>query len=137
MSEISSHGLRERKRKFDYRNKTYIPEMSDKKHRISYNYLSAELNSPPLLRTRRSQLTFMAAQSQKGNQAASAATSASRPSSSRVTSRSASNSRATTPENDQSQIPPASEDSRESAKSAKSSPSVRPILLIFGMLNIE
>lgn len=40
------------KRKLNYRNMTYIPEMSDKKHKISYTYLAPDFNSPPLLRTR-------------------------------------------------------------------------------------
>jgi hypothetical protein len=38
--------------KLEYRNLTYIPEMTDKKHKISYNYLAPDINSPPLLRTR-------------------------------------------------------------------------------------
>lgn len=51
-AKVCEHRHEYRKRKFDYRNLTFIPEISDKKHRISYNYLSADLNSPPLLRTR-------------------------------------------------------------------------------------
>jgi len=39
-------------KKLEYRNMTYIPEMLDKKHKISYNYLAPDINSPPLLRTR-------------------------------------------------------------------------------------
>jgi hypothetical protein len=38
---VVEHRVQNRKRTFDFRNLTYIPEMSDKKHRISYNYLSA------------------------------------------------------------------------------------------------
>jgi hypothetical protein len=40
------------KKKLEYRNMTYIPEMLDKKLKISYNYLAPDINSPPLLRTR-------------------------------------------------------------------------------------
>jgi hypothetical protein len=40
------------KKKIEYRNMTYIPEMLDKKLKISYNYLAPDINSPPLLRTR-------------------------------------------------------------------------------------
>merc|ERR1712227_885055 len=39
-------------KKLNYRNLTYIPELSDKKHKISYTYLAPDINSPPLLRTR-------------------------------------------------------------------------------------
>lgn len=65
------------KKKIEYRNMTYIPEMLDKKLKISYNYLAPDINSPPLLRTRQR-----------------------RPVTSNTTSRmtSRSNSRATTPE---------------------------------------
>jgi hypothetical protein len=38
---VVEHRLENRKRTFHFRNLTYIPEISDKKHRISYNYLSA------------------------------------------------------------------------------------------------
>ena len=40
------------KQKIDFRNMTYIPEISDKKHKISYTYLAPDIQSPPLLRTR-------------------------------------------------------------------------------------
>ena len=66
-------------KKLNYRNLTYIPELSDKKHKISYTYLAPDINSPPLLRTR-----------QRRPHPTDTAVS------SRLTSRS--NSRATTPE---------------------------------------
>ena len=68
----------ENQKKLNFRNMTYIPELSDKKHKISYTYLAPDINSPPLLRTR-----------QRRSQPETAV-------SSRLTSRS--NSRATTPE---------------------------------------
>jgi len=67
-------------KKLNYRNLTYIPELSDKKHKISYTYLAPDINSPPLLRTRQ----------RRTHHTDSTAVS------SRLTSRS--NSRATTPE---------------------------------------
>ena len=39
--KVVEHRTQNRKRTFDFRNLTYIPELSDKKHRTSYNYLSA------------------------------------------------------------------------------------------------
>ena len=66
------------RKKLNFRNMTYIPELSDKKHKVSYTYLAPDINSPPLLRTR-----------QRRSQPETAV-------SSRLTSRS--NSRATTPE---------------------------------------
>ena len=65
-------------KKLNYRNMTYIPELSDKKHKMSYTYLAPDINSPPLLRTRQRRTHTDTAGS------------------SRLTSRS--NSRATTPE---------------------------------------
>ena len=67
-------------KKLNYRNLTYIPELSDKKHKLSYTYLAPDINSPPLLRTRQ----------RRTHHTDSTAVS------SRMTSRS--NSRATTPE---------------------------------------
>ncbi len=66
--------------KIHYRNMTYIPEMSDKKHKLTYTYLAPDINSPPMLRTRQRR--------QVSNNNSNTA--------SRMTSRS--NSRATTPE---------------------------------------
>ena len=69
----------DRRKKIEFRNQTYIPEMTDKKLKVSYNYLAPDISSPPLLRTR-----------QRRPQVTTTATS------SRFNSRS--NSRATTPE---------------------------------------
>jgi len=46
------------KRKILFRNMTYIPEISDKKHKVSYTYLAPDINSPPLLRTRQRRPVF-------------------------------------------------------------------------------
>ena len=46
------------KKKIEYRNMTYIPEISDKKHKSSYTYLAPDINSPPLLRTRQRRQPF-------------------------------------------------------------------------------
>ena len=37
---------------------TYIPEISDKKHKVTYTYLAPDINSPPLLRTRQRRPPF-------------------------------------------------------------------------------
>jgi len=42
----------ERRVKNNWRNLTYVPEISDRKHRVRYTYLSPEMTSPPLLRAR-------------------------------------------------------------------------------------
>lgn len=67
------------RKKINYRNMTYVPEMLDKKQRY-YTYLAPDINSPPLLRTRQRKPV-----NGTGSNTAS-----------RLTSRS--NSRATTPE---------------------------------------
>ena len=78
VSSITKLMNEDNQKKLNFRNLTYIPELSDKKHKISYTYLAPDINSPPLLRTR-----------QRRSQPETAV-------SSRLTSRS--NSRATTPE---------------------------------------
>jgi len=41
-----------RKRKNDWRDLTYVPEITDQKQRVRYTYLSPEIGSPPMLRAR-------------------------------------------------------------------------------------
>ncbi|XP_040574713.1 uncharacterized protein [Lepeophtheirus salmonis] len=68
-------------KRIEYRNLTYIPELSEKKHRIDYNYWRGDYNSsPPTLRTR------ARVANGNNNQSSSKSTRLSRSSSSRAAS---------------------------------------------------
>ena len=52
-TDLVSRQMRDERRvKNNWRNLTYVPEISDLKHRVRYTYLSTEMSSPPLLRAR-------------------------------------------------------------------------------------
>lgn len=74
-NKVEKRWLEERKVKNHWRNLTYIPEISDRKHRVRYTYLSPEIGSPPMLRGRQQNqgATAIAIAAARKKQAAAAA----------------------------------------------------------------